>query len=135
MEPLVSTNSVKEGLLRKDSELYRVIVDSMSRISAHLRQESNRIDWESMYYVLTNAGLSDSDCGRVKASFDRCMRELDFLPNSKAVLERMPEHETTTVGTPHCRIVKDWFESFSSTARAHWFEFEDGTSKVRLEKL
>lgn len=106
----------------------------MSRISAHLRQESNRIDWESMYYVLTNTGLTDVDCGRVKSSFDRCMRELDFLPNSKAVLERLPEREMQNK-KPELKLIREYTRPYSATLQERVWEYEGGYEQVRLEKL
>lgn len=106
----------------------------MTRISAHLRQECNRIDWDSMFYSLVNAGLSDLDCARVKEAFDRCMREVDFIPNSKAVLARLPESVTENK-KPDLEFIRDYYRPYSATLREHVFEYEGGYRQVKLGKI
>lgn len=111
---------------------------SLVRCSLHFQANLTEIDYE--IYL---QGLSDIDePDRIAVAIDRAMKNSEFMPKLATIrselprLEEMPSYKPEpTIEEPHCRIIKEWYENFSSTARAHWFEFEDGTSKLRLEKL
>lgn len=135
MEKLpASTRIVKDESSRKDGKLYKVIVDSMTRIAVSLRQDCNRVDWESMAYALKSRGLSDDDCERVRDSFDRCLVELDFIPKPKDVIAKLRDKAIQNKA-PDVKLLREYYRPYSETLREHVFEYEGGYSQVKLEKV
>lgn len=102
----------------------------MTRISVCLRLEVNRIDWEAMTYALHGQNPQ-----RVRAAFDRCLLELEFMPKPKDVLERLPEKGVESKAPDNLKLIRDFYEPYSESMRLHVFEYEGGYLQVKMEKV
>lgn len=107
------------------------------RCSLHFGQSLTEPD-----YDIYLEGLSDvDDISRIQKALEECLKRCEFMPRLKNIREHLPaavvleSTDLPTVGTPHCKIVRDWYEPMNERVRLHYFGFEDGTRQVRVEKI
>lgn len=101
----------------------------LTAIALTLRQEVSEIDFDAM-----TTALQGHDPLRVAAALSRCGTELLFLPKPKEVIDRLPHLEISNK-RPDLKLVRDFYESYSSTLRLRVFEYEGKYRQVRLEKI
>lgn len=123
------TQIVKAELSKPRAELQREIVRGLTKIALALRQEVSELDFVAM----TDA-LEGYDPQRVAIALDRCRTELLFLPKPKEVIERLPEKAVENK-RPDGRLIRDFFEPYSSSLHLHVFEYSSGYRQARLERL
>ena len=134
----ISESNLKEKLSKRQGEQWSaMVVKSLVRCALHFQVSLTDADYE----IYIN-GLSDiEDASKVVAAIDWCLKNCEFMPrlaNIRSAVRSEPIEpltNTPTEGVPHCAIVRDWVEPMTSTANIHYFEFSDGTRRVRVEKL
>ena len=126
---LADTKTVRDALSQQPNELYRVVVEGLTRISLCLRQEVSEVDFAAM----TDA-LEGRDPALVAVALDRCRIELLFVPKPKEVIERLPEKAVENK-RPDLTLIRDFYEPYSTRLHLHVFEYESGYRQARLEPL
>lgn len=114
-----------------------MVVRALVRCALHFQVSLTDADYE----IYIN-GLSDfDDALKVVAAIDSCLKNCEFMPrlvNIRSAIKSDPLEPFFDVPkeeVPHCAIARDWVEPMTSTANIHYFEFSDGTRRVRIEKL
>jgi hypothetical protein len=126
---LADTKNVRSALSKRETGLYPVVLDGLTRIGLSLRQEVNEVDFAAM----TNA-LEGYEPGRVAIALDRCRNELLFVPKPKEVIERLPD-KAIECKTPNLKLEREFYESYSERLHLHVFLYEGGYRQARLEPL
>jgi hypothetical protein len=70
----------------------------------------------------------------VETALNRCRAELLFIPKPKEVIERLPE-KAVEYKSPDLKLLRDFFEPYSTRLHLHVFEYESGYRQARLEPL
>lgn len=126
---LADTKNVRSVLSKRETELYRVIVDGLTRIGLSLRQEVDEVDFAAM----ANA-LKGYEPGRVGVALDRCRNELLFVPKPKEVIDRLPDKAIENKA-PKLKLEREFYEPYSERLHLHVFLYERGYRQARLERL
>jgi hypothetical protein len=107
-----------------------VVVDGLTRISLSLRQEVSEVDFAAM----TDA-LEGYDPRCVETALNRCRTELLFIPKPKEVIERLPEKAVESKSPDDLKLVREFYEPYSTRLHLHVFEYDGGYRQARLEPL
>jgi hypothetical protein len=128
MEKLpANMKSVSAGLSKlPDAHWNAVVVEMLTKCALHFRQELHEVDLE--IYL---SGLREFSADRIKGALELCFRECEFMPKLKDILERMPEEHYENE-KPDLKIVREWDEDFTPTAKLHFIEYENGYRQSRI---
>lgn len=98
---------------------------ALAHCGLHFRAELTEVDYE--IYLKALVGIS---AGRISESLVRCVRECNFMPKVKDILDRVPE-EMAEAKAPDLKIVREWDEPYGSK-KLHWIEYEGGYKQARF---
>ena len=123
----IITNPVLQEHFRRHEQVWRVLVAQLSKCALHSRQGITESDYQ-LYYE----AFQDADPQELAMAIQRCRESGDFIPKIHHIREMYREPVKQTIGR---KVKFSWYEYYSETHRAHYFEYEDGGRAVRFEPL
>lgn len=93
----------------------------------HFRAEVTEADFE-----IYRRGLWEiREPERIEAAFTRCLKECEFMPKLKDVLERLPDRAIESKA-PDLKVVREWDEAYGEGKTIHYTEYESGYRQARI---
>lgn len=120
-------SNVKKALSRQPNELWSAgVVRALVLCALHFRVELTDADFEVYKMGLREIG----ELERIEAAFTRCIKECEFMPRLKDILERIPDREIVNA-KPDLKVVREWDEPYGDKT-LHYIEYENGYKQARF---
>lgn len=75
-----------------------------------------------------------ADEQRLGEAFYRCLKECEYMPRVKDVLDRLPE-QRRGIKPPVGKVTREWTEQIGDGLQVHYYETDAGEKLVRMERV